>query len=292
MKTEKDQFCDVVMKGGVTSGIVYPLAICELAQTYTFKNIGGTSAGAIAAALAAAAEYRRRTTGSNAGFDELAKLPDELSNGALERLFQPQRKTKSLYRLVLCFIGSSPWWWKLVKALGLLFVRFPIGTVLGLLPGIFILVYLRSHLVRPITWYAWAWLGLLLLFLPAFILALLNVVVQALAAIPANNYGLCGGSGGKSDNKPLTDWLSDKIGFIADKKDLSFKDLWSAGGTAHRSRRIAQPAGSVSWGTAAKEIRPRGRRWFGIELGQSALDQVSIVHGRIRGNVGEIQARF
>lgn len=231
MKTEKDQFCDVVMKGGVTSGIVYPLAICELAQTYTFKNIGGTSAGAIAAALAAAAEYRRRTTGSNAGFDELAKLPDELSNGALERLFQPQRKTKSLYRLVLCFIGSSPWWWKLLKALGLLFVRFPIGTVLGLLPGIFILVYLRSHLVRPITWCAWAWLGLLLLFLPAFILALLNVVVQALAAIPANNYGLCGGSGGKSDNKPLTDWLSDKIGFIADKKDLSFKDLWSAGGT-------------------------------------------------------------
>jgi hypothetical protein len=44
------KLCDIVMKGGVTSGIVYPLAVCELAKTYTFKNIGGTSAGAIAAA--------------------------------------------------------------------------------------------------------------------------------------------------------------------------------------------------------------------------------------------------
>jgi hypothetical protein len=29
------------MKGGITSGVVYPLAICELAQTYKLKNIGG-----------------------------------------------------------------------------------------------------------------------------------------------------------------------------------------------------------------------------------------------------------
>lgn len=40
--------CDVVMKGGITSGIVYPSAICELARTYRLMNIGGTSAGAIA----------------------------------------------------------------------------------------------------------------------------------------------------------------------------------------------------------------------------------------------------
>jgi acetylglutamate kinase len=46
--------CDVLMKGGVTSGIVYPLALCRLAQQYVLRNIGGTSAGAIAAALGAA----------------------------------------------------------------------------------------------------------------------------------------------------------------------------------------------------------------------------------------------
>ena len=42
--------CDIVMKGGITSGVVYPHAICELAKTYRFVQVGGTSAGAIAAA--------------------------------------------------------------------------------------------------------------------------------------------------------------------------------------------------------------------------------------------------
>jgi len=56
----EDRYCDLVMKGGITSGVVYPPAIVKLAHRYRFKNIGGTSAGAIAAALTAAAEFRRR----------------------------------------------------------------------------------------------------------------------------------------------------------------------------------------------------------------------------------------
>ena len=47
--------CDIVMKGGITSGVVYPYAVCELAKTYRLVNVGGTSAGAIAAAAAGAA---------------------------------------------------------------------------------------------------------------------------------------------------------------------------------------------------------------------------------------------
>ena len=38
--------CDLVMRGGITSGIVYPRAIAKLAETYRFRSIGGTSAGA------------------------------------------------------------------------------------------------------------------------------------------------------------------------------------------------------------------------------------------------------
>ncbi len=45
--------CDLVMKGGITSGIVYPPALDELQKMYSFNSIGGTSAGAIAAAAAA-----------------------------------------------------------------------------------------------------------------------------------------------------------------------------------------------------------------------------------------------
>ena len=29
-----DLECDIVMKGGITSGVIYPQAVCELAQTY------------------------------------------------------------------------------------------------------------------------------------------------------------------------------------------------------------------------------------------------------------------
>jgi hypothetical protein len=54
-------FCDLVMKGGITSGVVYPSAIARLAGQYRLRNIGGASAGAIAAGAAAAAEYRRQT---------------------------------------------------------------------------------------------------------------------------------------------------------------------------------------------------------------------------------------
>ena len=46
--------CDIVMKGGITSGIVYPSAVCKLAEVYRFVNVGGTSAGAIGAAATAA----------------------------------------------------------------------------------------------------------------------------------------------------------------------------------------------------------------------------------------------
>ena len=44
--------CDVVMKGGITSGVLHPHAVCELATAYQLRSVGGTSAGAIAAAAA------------------------------------------------------------------------------------------------------------------------------------------------------------------------------------------------------------------------------------------------
>jgi Patatin-like phospholipase len=50
---------DVTMRGGTTSGVVYPLAICEIARAFRLRNIGGASAGALAAAAAAAAELGR-----------------------------------------------------------------------------------------------------------------------------------------------------------------------------------------------------------------------------------------
>ena len=56
---------DLVMKGGITSGVVYPKAVVRVARDYRIHNIGGTSVGAIAAALTASAEYWRRTQPDN-----------------------------------------------------------------------------------------------------------------------------------------------------------------------------------------------------------------------------------
>jgi hypothetical protein len=50
------------MKGGIASGVIYPLALCELAREFRIRNVGGASAGAIAASFAAAAELGRART--------------------------------------------------------------------------------------------------------------------------------------------------------------------------------------------------------------------------------------
>jgi len=50
---------DLAMRGGATSGVVYPFAVCEIAREMRVRNVGGASAGAIAAACTAAAELGR-----------------------------------------------------------------------------------------------------------------------------------------------------------------------------------------------------------------------------------------
>src|SRR5688572_23682955 len=89
--------CDVVMKGGITSGVIYPRALCHFARHYRFRGLGGASAGAIGAALGAAAEFGRE----QGGFDTLATLPNQLGDGGLANLFQPQPRTGKLLTLML-----------------------------------------------------------------------------------------------------------------------------------------------------------------------------------------------
>src|SRR5438552_338018 len=109
-----DRYCDLVMTGGVTDGVVYPWAIVELARRYRFKNIGGTSVGAMAAALTAAAEYGRRC-GSLFGFNEvLLKLPRKLGEDIdgkgttrIFSLFQPTTSTRRLFDLFVSLFGSG-----------------------------------------------------------------------------------------------------------------------------------------------------------------------------------------
>jgi predicted acylesterase/phospholipase RssA len=102
--------CDLIMKGGITSGVIYPKLIGKLAEAYRLKNIGGTSAGAIAAAGAAAAEFQRHTRNTDAGFAKLTELPGILGSAVqtaegdrsrLLTLFQPVPELKRHFEILL-----------------------------------------------------------------------------------------------------------------------------------------------------------------------------------------------
>ena len=97
MADEELRPCGLVMKGGVTSGVVYPGAIKALSDRYWFTDVGGTSAGAIAAAVTAAAEYGRRGTEPARGFAALDDVAAEIGqHGRLLALFQAAEPVRPL----------------------------------------------------------------------------------------------------------------------------------------------------------------------------------------------------
>jgi len=216
--------CDIVMKGGITSGVVYPGAAVELAKSYTFRAIGGTSAGAIAAAIVAAAEHRR-AGGSSAGFEAVAGLPDRL--GATERpdgtgdlkllrLFQPDRATAGLFDVMMGFMKHG-------RRGGALRVplAFPAGPAAGLAVASASLWTRRPRGVA-LGVGAGAAIG------AAGVAA---GVARAVGALPGNDFGLCTLGPGSVGKRPaLTEWLHEEIqttaGRAVDGPVLTIADLW------------------------------------------------------------------
>src|SRR4051812_4522997 len=127
---------DIVMKGGITSGVVYPGAIWALAKSFRFRSIGGASAGALAAAATAAAEHGRQS-GRGEGFAGVKSLPDWLAGDGGDRLFsffRPQPKTKALFHVATAFVGASTGRGRRVaKAV---IHAFPLPMLVGLLPAL------------------------------------------------------------------------------------------------------------------------------------------------------------
>jgi hypothetical protein len=215
---------DVVMKGGITSGIVYPRAVARLAQTYSLKNVGGTSAGAIAAAAAAAAEHGRHTP--RGGFAALAAIPAQLAEGKdgdlrLLRLFQPEERTSSLFRLALAVLANG-------KRGALSAVRlFPLFPLLGLFLAVIAIVL--AALGELGVGYALA------VCITAIVVAVagaaVNVIRDALTVIPDNDFGLCRlfSDSPEAGKEPLTVWLHEQLQALSGKDQddpLTFGDLW------------------------------------------------------------------
>jgi hypothetical protein len=231
------RICDLVMKGGVTSGVVYPLAVCELAKTYRFKNIGGTSAGAIAAAAAAAAEYGRRQGASGArGFRGLAELPDWIGKpGRLLDMFRPDRPTRALFALVMAGLNPKTPTHKVAAITRELLVRFPISA--ALLAGA---VWATHHwLLRDVRGAALVYASAATVVLAALVflvVVLLFLYRQIAQTLPANFYGMSraydASAGDGSVEAPLTNWLTHYLNDLAGKPmldgPLTFGDLYGA----------------------------------------------------------------
>jgi predicted acylesterase/phospholipase RssA len=227
--------CDLVMKGGITSGVVYAGAIAELGRKFRFQRIGGTSAGAIGAAVAAAAEYARRNDrqpGMTARLQLLIEdltTPDYFSGllqpfkkgrpvlAAMLALLRQQRRPAVRVMAALWHVVIARWWWPLLAAVG---------------AGVVIWAVLRdSALSAP-----WTVVLIALVVLLAVVLAIgLPVLLLARAvwkglAAPENRLGLC--SGISTGSKPaLTEWLHTTIQRTAglpEHKPLTFKRLRKA----------------------------------------------------------------
>ena len=225
-----ERYCDLIMKGGITSGVVYPEAINQLSQHYRFKSIGGSSAGAMAAALTAAAEYQRRQCGSSAGFELLAALPDQLGEDIpatntrrLLSLFQPQDGTHRLFAVLISALNRGSTYgriasivWGFLKAywpaaLGGVVVGFWLGHEGGLLTSLLMIALLVVVAVG--VW----------------------VYRDVSGALVNNGFGLCNGMPGKNSNtEALTPWLHQLIQQAAGRAEgeppLTFGDLWRAPG--------------------------------------------------------------
>ena len=227
--------CDIVMKGGITSGVLYPPAVHELSKEFRFKNIGGTSAGAIAAALTAAAEHWRYRESTNQGFEILEQLPRWLGqttkrNSNLFSLFQPHARARGIFRIITAGIGTKRMKWLRVVLTAI--YSFPLSAALGALPGLILLVLAYRSSQTGFSFYWTIACALLLTVGVSVLVTAYAVYRRAIKIIPENYYGICSGYAQPRDNapQPLTTWLSQLINKAAGRPEngppLTFGDLW------------------------------------------------------------------
>ncbi|SEH10689.1 Patatin-like phospholipase [Sphingopyxis sp. YR583] len=235
MSQAATRYCDLVMKGGITSGIVYPNAVLALARDFRFKNIGGTSAGAIAAAATAAAALGDRkhvASGQGTpcpptlGFAGLERVAAQLSSqGFIFGLFQPARGGRNAYRLIVTLAGNASAPRKVFAAAVAVVAIAPLEAIF--LFGLFLA--LGYGVAGPS--------GIAAVFLPSAVCAYLGAAIAAALRVARvtrrNLLGLCSGlSGGKGKEKPaLTEWLHDVLQSLSGKvatEPLLFDDLWNA----------------------------------------------------------------
>lgn len=222
------EYCDVVMKGGVTSGLVYPNAVLAISKRYVFKNIGGTSAGAIAAAATAAAalgERRRTLSGLDAaGFDGLDAVARQLrQRGFILGLFRPARGGAAMFRLLLSLAAG----------------RGAAATASAVLRAVVTIAPLETlataALLVALAYAVGGGAGVAGSIAPTLLCVVLVAAVAATFRVGRllrrESLGLCPGARANASDPPaLSDWLHDTLQRLSGAQDrpLLFDDLWNA----------------------------------------------------------------
>lgn len=230
--------CSLIMKGGITSGVIYPRLVDELSHTYRFADIGGSSAGAIAAAAAAIAEYQRQETGTNKGFNTLSQLPEELSGpvgkgSVLLSLFHPQPETEALFGALTAILdatGASPVR-RTLSGVCALVCAYRLRALLGALPGLGLVAW--GVLAGGAAMGSGVAGGVVLALIGSVVGAVLGVWRTVSVKVPRNLFGLCSGRGGTVKLPALTDWLHSYYqrlaGRSAQDAPVTFADLAAKG---------------------------------------------------------------
>lgn len=257
-------FCDLVMKGGVTSGVIYPRLVASLSDRYRFKNIGGTSAGAIAAGASAAAELGRQR-GQVGAFDLLARLPEELGaevpigpsgrmsrpNGRgprrsrLSTLFQPVPALRRHFDVLMSALGKSRGQAALSVIGGM--VAMHAGAMLAVSAVGALLLWPHARMLTAaadgpaleggatlavVGSVIGVAVGAALVVTAGVALAAALFMRGLLRGLRENGYGLCSGltPPGASGPSALTDWLHGYYNQLAGKSiegpPLTFGELW------------------------------------------------------------------
>jgi predicted acylesterase/phospholipase RssA len=262
-RAPRDRYCDLILTGGVTSAIAYPAAIFALATAYRFNSIGGSSSGAGSAALAAAAEYRRRH-GSPDGYRILLERTADVAEDAdgstrLARLFQPEKGNERLFNaLVPGFAQPHHKFSRLAADLFRAYaMSWEVIAAAVVLAVVWLALFLWLTRGASTGWFTWGVTpgvllgGFAVLFAAIVVFVVLIRVARDVARVVRNDYGLCTGKASRdAPYPPLTDWLHALIqeiaGRAADDPPLTFADLAAAPGSPRETLGDPCAAGSDS----------------------------------------------
>jgi predicted acylesterase/phospholipase RssA len=225
------RYCDYVIKGGTAQAIVQLAAAIEMAKRFRFRNVGGSSMGAITASLVAAAECRRARDDSTEGFTHLNEILGYLSEeGSLLKLFTPNRRTRQVAKTVFAaFSARRP---LILARLAQPILAAPGVAALGALPG-FLIVASVQFGGDPTSWLHLGALqvGLATTAFGAYFASWTSFFRTFATAIAKNNFGLATGmdESDRENGSTLSVWLARELQQTAGlpkEIPLTFGMLW------------------------------------------------------------------